>query len=131
MRIKGTHHVALITARFAELCAFYVETLGLPIVGGFPGHNIVFLGAGGTTIELIEEEVSESAAGSRGWNHLALEVDDVDAAYRELARQGVPFTSLPEDFPSEAPKLRIAFLQDPDGNLVELVQPLVTGFLAL
>ena len=35
MRILGTHHVALTTTRFERLRAFYVESLGLPVVGGF------------------------------------------------------------------------------------------------
>jgi hypothetical protein len=30
----------------------------------------------------------------------------------------------PEDFPPEAPTMRIAFFQDPDGNLLELIRPL-------
>jgi catechol 2,3-dioxygenase-like lactoylglutathione lyase family enzyme len=126
MRILSTHHVALTTRDFARLRAFYVETLGLPVMGAFAGHNIVFLAAGNTTIELIEEERpangSDRADGT-GWDHLALEVEDVDAAYAELAARGVPFTVAPEDFPPEAPALRIAFFCDPDGNLVELVQP--------
>jgi hypothetical protein len=33
--------------------------------------------------------------------------------------------SPPEDFAPDSPSLRIAFLRDPDGNLLELVQPLV------
>jgi len=127
MRILSTHHVALTTRDFARLRAFYAETLGLPVVGAFAGYNIVFLAAGSTTIELIEEEPPADGADGAdraGWNHLALEVEDVDAAYAELAARGVFFTVVPEDFPPEAPALRIAFLRDPDGNLVELVQPL-------
>ena len=130
MRILSTHHVALITRDFARLRSFYVETLGLAVVGAFAGYLIVFLAAGSTTIELIEEEwpgsVADGVDGAdrAGWNHLALEVEDVDAAYAELAARGIPFTVAPEDFPPEAPALRIAFLRDPDGNLVELVQPL-------
>jgi len=124
MRILSTHHVALTTRDFERLRAFYAQTLGLPLVGAFAGYNIVFLAAGSTTIELIEEEGPADGADRAGWNHLALEVEDVDAAYAELAAHGVPFTVLPEDFPPEAPALRIAFFTDPDGNLVELVQPL-------
>lgn len=136
MRILGAHHVALTTPHFERLRAFYVETLGLRVVGGFAGYHIIFLAAGATTIELIEErQAADQAAGQSaaraedgsargGWDHLALEVDDVDAAYAELAARGVPFTVAPEDFPPEAPALRIAFLCDPDGNLVELLQPL-------
>ncbi len=132
MHIRGAHHVALLTSRFDELRAFYVETLGLPVIGGFAGYNIIFLDAGGVAIELIEEEHEEEREGtrgkSRGWDHLALEVDDVDAAYAELAARGVPFASPPEDFPPGAPSMRIAFLTDPDGNLVELAQPLGTRY---
>lgn len=128
MRIRGTHHVALVTARFDELLRFYVEVLEMPVVGGFPDHRILFLDAGGTRIELLAEDEAEERAPTTfrtpGWNHLALEVEDVDAAYAELAARGVPFASEPEDFPPEAPALRIAFLRDPDGNLVELLQSL-------
>ena len=46
------HHVAISTAHFDRLRAFYVETLGLPAVGGFPEHQILFLDAGGLTLEL-------------------------------------------------------------------------------
>jgi len=35
MRILGTHHLALTTSRFELLRRFYVEQLGLEVVGGF------------------------------------------------------------------------------------------------
>jgi hypothetical protein len=49
--------------------------------------------------------------------------------------RGVDGHSPPEDFPAEElaaqrPRLRIAFLRDPDGNLLELVQPLSSGSAA-
>src|SRR5690606_34788908 len=53
MHIVGTHHIALKTANYDAMRTFYTETLGLPVVGGFPGGNIVFLSLGDTTIELI------------------------------------------------------------------------------
>jgi glyoxylase I family protein len=136
MRIIRTHHVAITTSRLALLRAFYVELLGLPVVGGFPDHDIVFLDAGGTTIELIGEQPSAAAgdgtgtngrAGRLGWHHLALQVDDADAAYAELVAAGVAPHSAPESFPPANATLRIAFLRDPDGNLLELVQPLSTA----
>jgi catechol 2,3-dioxygenase-like lactoylglutathione lyase family enzyme len=128
MRILGTHHIALVTRHFERLRTFYAETLGLPVIGGFAGHGIVFLAAGSTAIELIEDEGhagdADKEAKTGGWDHLALEVADVDAAHTELASRGVPFAVPPEDFPPASPAMRIAFLRDPDGNLVELVQPL-------
>jgi glyoxylase I family protein len=133
VQIIGTHHVAITTGRFARLRAFYVETLGLPVVGCILGQEIVFIGAGSTAIELIgvDHPDSTNAHGTgadrptrQGWHHLAWEVADVDAVYAELTARGVPTHSPPEDFPPDTPLMRIAFLRDPDGNLLELIQPL-------
>ncbi|HMP39096.1 MAG TPA: VOC family protein, partial [Roseiflexaceae bacterium] len=54
----------------------------------------------------------------------ALEVEDTDAAYAELVAQGVPFHIEPRSVPPEAPVVRLAFFTDPDGNQVELFQPI-------
>jgi catechol 2,3-dioxygenase-like lactoylglutathione lyase family enzyme len=124
MRIVGVHHVAIVTPDIERLRAFYVETLGFPVVGGFPGHGIVFIAAEGVTIEVIEEERPASERRRPGWDHLAWEVEDVDAAYAALKARGVPFHAPPEDFPPEAPTVRLVFFADPDGNALELLQPL-------
>lgn len=124
MHILSTHHVAISTPNFTRLRDFYVETLGLSVVGGFPGHDILFIEAGGTTIELIGEESGGDRESGRGWHHLAWEVEDVDATYAELSARGIDFRVTPEGFPDEAPTMRIAFFEDPDGNLLELIQPL-------
>jgi glyoxylase I family protein len=129
MHIVGTHHIAITTGRFERLRAFYAETLGLPIVGGFPDHDIIFIQAGNTTIELIGEDGlsapdADDRAQRRGWHHLAFEVDDVDAVFAGLIAHGVEPHSPPESFPPDAPTMRIAFLHDPDGNLLELIRPL-------
>jgi catechol 2,3-dioxygenase-like lactoylglutathione lyase family enzyme len=123
LQILATHHIALSTAHFARLREFYTETLGLPVLGGFPEHHILFLGAGTTAIELIEEP-AETRVGTGGWAHIALEVADVDAAYATLSARGVPFHIPPEDFPPDVPAVRIAFCKDPDGNVIELLQSL-------
>lgn len=122
LHILATHHIALSTAHFARLRAFYTETLGLPVLGGFPEQQILFLDAGTTAIELIEEAEADRPIHAGGWVHLALEVADVDAAYAVLLGRGVPFHALPEDFPRDAPAVRIAFCTDPDGNVIELLQ---------
>jgi lactoylglutathione lyase len=123
LKIRDTHHVALYSTNYAALRAFYTEVLGLEEVGRFPNRNIVFLQVGGTTIELVEQSESE-AAGKLGWAHFAFEVEDCDAACAELKARGISFHVEPKDFPPEAPSVRIAFFRDPDGNELELVQPL-------
>lgn len=129
MQITGTHHVAIYTANFERLRDFYVTTLGLPVRVAVEGYNIVFVDAGTTTIEIEEETNGQPTEGS--WRHLALEVADADAAYRELAAQGVLFHMTPADFPAVAPKARIAFFRDPDGNELELFQPLGSQYSVL
>jgi len=114
----------LLTANFERIRAFYVDVLGFPVLGAFPEHNIVFVEAGSTTIEIVADAGAPPAPDAGGWNHLALEVEDVDAAFAELSAQGIHFHVPPESFPEENPSLRIAFFRDPDGNVLELVQPL-------
>ena len=127
MEIVGSHHVALLTARFDLLRAFYGETLGLEEIGGYPERGIVFFRIGTIGIELIANEQAQS--GQRGgWGHVALEVVDVDATVTELQRRGVAFHVLPKDFPDDAPDARIAFFRDPDGNELQLVQRLTPGY---
>ena len=124
MEFLHAHHIAIYTARFERLREFYTRTLGLAEVGGFEGYNIIFLAAGGVTIELIEHNAADDTRGELGWNHLALEVADIDAAHAALAARGVWFDEPPYDFPAGAPRARIAFFKDPDGNVLELIQPL-------
>ena len=128
--ILGTHHIALATANFARLRDFYTETLGLPILGGFPGENLIFIGAGAAAIELSEEALPLRSPSTGGWAHLALEVADLDATHAALAARGVPFHVLPEPYPPFAPLMRIAFCTDPDGNVIELIQPLGKRYAA-
>jgi catechol 2,3-dioxygenase-like lactoylglutathione lyase family enzyme len=127
MRILSTHHVSLSTPDIARLRAFYGDTLGLPIVGEFAKHRIDFFDVGGVAIEIEQVDPSSPGAGRTGWNHVAWEVADVDATYAELSARGVLFHVPPEDFPPGAPSMRIAFFADPDGNVVELIQPLASG----
>ncbi|MBC8076938.1 MAG: VOC family protein [Chloroflexales bacterium] len=127
MQITGTHHVALFTRNFAGLREFYTETLGLAVVGGFPGGTIIFLDAGSTTIELIDRSApggDPAQPNALGWAHFAFEVPDVDAAYAELSAKGVAFHVLPKHAPDTNPSVRLAFFKDPDGNQLELFQPL-------
>jgi len=51
---------------------------------------------------------------------VALSADDVDAEWARLKAAGVEFVEDPTDYGT----LRIATLKDPDGNLLQLLQPL-------
>ena len=133
MNISGTHHVAIVTRDLAPLGHFYVDVLGLSVVGSIQRSdvNILFIGAGDTAIELVENANVDKAQGSgSGWAHIALEVADLVAAHAELLEQGIVFHIPPRDFPAQQPVMRLAFCKDPDGNDVELVQPLGPRYAA-
>ncbi len=128
MQITGTHHVAFTTPNFARLCDFYINTLGLRQLGKFDGKNIVFVDAGSTTIEIIEREEPVAEKQRIGWVHFAFEVADIDAVYKELTGKGIAFHIEPKLFPETNPAVKLAFFKDPDGNELELVQPLKTRY---
>jgi catechol 2,3-dioxygenase-like lactoylglutathione lyase family enzyme len=122
--LGAVHHVGLVTGQLDHMRRFYTEALGLAEVRGFPEHDVVFLAAGGVLIELVGQGDASVRTQRTGWHHLAWSVDDVDATFIRLIERGAAVHSSPEPFPPETPEFRIAFLRDPDGNLLELVQRL-------
>jgi catechol 2,3-dioxygenase-like lactoylglutathione lyase family enzyme len=119
MNLVGTHHVALFTNNFAALEQFYTQTLGFPVTKRWDDVNIIFINVGSTTIELIGRDNRTGRVPNQyGFDHLALHVEDVDAAYAELSAAGIKFNGEPKSFQD----VRIVFFNDPDGNLLELVE---------
>lgn len=133
MHVLDTHHVALLTANFERLRDSYVKTLKLSVIGGFVEDCIVFIAAGGVAIELEQAAEADGSGplANRGWRHVALEVANVDAVYRELAERGVAFDLPPVNFPEHAPRAGIEFFQDLDGNRLEVIQPLGAHYAPL
>ena len=110
-----SHHIAVKSRDVAAAKAFYTDVLGFDIVGQIPGSEIYFIDIGGTTIELMGGE-GETEAPKTGIVHMAYWVEDVDATYEELVAQGVHFTVEPKTVKD----IRLAFFNDPDGNVLEL-----------
>jgi glyoxylase I family protein len=121
MQLTGTHHVALLTRNFAEMEHFYSQTLGFPITRRWDDVTIIFIDVGSTTIELIGRETAPLPNSEPGaFNHLALQVANLDEAYAELVAKDVKIKTEPRNFKD----VRICFFYDPDGNSLELVQEL-------
>jgi catechol 2,3-dioxygenase-like lactoylglutathione lyase family enzyme len=122
MAITGTHHVALKAKDFTTLRGFYRNTLGLQEVGAFDGNNIVFFAIGDTTIELIDA-APDGPTGA--FAHLALEVDDITEMVAALEQTGISFHVPVRAIENAAGETVawIAFFRDPEGNELELFQP--------
>jgi catechol 2,3-dioxygenase-like lactoylglutathione lyase family enzyme len=118
------HHIAIYTRDFARLEAFYTQVLGFPVVRRWDAVGIVFVDAGGLWIELTRQDAPDDGTQPRaldqgvGINHLALQVAHVDQAFLQLAGMGVPVLAAPADYQN----VRAAFLADPDGNVLELIE---------
>src|SRR5215212_5665922 len=118
------HHIAIYTRDLARLEAFYTQVLGFPVVRRWDAAGIVFVDAGGLWIELTRQDAPDDGSHPRGLdqgvgiNHVAMQVDDVDLAFQQLADQGVRMLAAPADYEN----VRVAFLADPDGNVLELIE---------
>jgi methylmalonyl-CoA/ethylmalonyl-CoA epimerase len=133
VRIKRVNHLGIIVEDLEEAVQSFTERLGLTLDHIEPYGDeleIAFLPCGDTLVELIEPRTD---AGSNadylkengpGIQHVAFEVDDLEAALAELAERGVrPLGDAP--MPG-AGGTRIAFLEPQafGGILVELCEPL-------
>jgi glyoxylase I family protein len=129
--LKGFDHIGLTCSNLEKSVAFYSGLLGAKEVqrGRNPaGVELVYLDTGAGILELfsppgsVDTPAPEPPRNRAGFRHLALTVDDLDAAYRKLQEAGVVFTE-----PPTAPRVarlfrKVAFCLDPDGIPVELVE---------
>jgi len=121
------HHVHIICKNLEQMISFFSEALNAELVARkkFGTADGASFDLQGTTINLRvaredEEVLGDASQSSFGYDHLGLEVDDVDAAYRDLTQRGYLFFMAPKDIP----KLRIAFFRGPEDIIIELVQKL-------
>ena len=119
------HHVHLICKDLEGMINFFVEALGAALIARkkFGTADGASLDLQGTTVNLRvaredEEMVGDASQDSFGYDHLGLQVEDVDAAYRDLKQRGFTFFMEPKDIPD----LRIAFFRGPEDITIELVQ---------
>jgi catechol 2,3-dioxygenase-like lactoylglutathione lyase family enzyme len=133
--VARSHHVGLSVADLDEQQRWYQQALGLSeVVERFElpephVRTVVLRAPNGLRVELIEREGSRAqtfsdpleAALTQGFGHWALEVQDLDAVFGALSAAGAEPVSAPA--PAVQPGARFAYVRDPEGNLLELIQP--------
>lgn len=123
-------HIELLTAAPQRIVAFYTGVLGfaererkhIPQTPSGP-LDLIYLELGGTTIEVMCYSQAQAIPARSpelrlGWQCLALEVEDMDAAVAALQARGVETTW----GPLKRPDYARAEIRDPDGNPIELRQ---------
>jgi len=133
------HHVGITVDDLDRATAFYRDVLDLPVVAEFEVSGTAFetgvgiaaasarfvhLDGGSIRVELVEyeptgDERSTPQLNDAGATHLGLETDDLDAVYEALP-DAVETLSPPQ---TTATGTRILFVRDPEGNLIELLEP--------
>ena len=107
---------------------FYTEVLGMRLLrrSDFPDgkFTLAFVGyqdeTAGAVLELTYNWGEVKYEIGTGYGHVALEVDDAHAACDEIRRRGGVVTR--EAGPMKHGSTVIAFVQDPDGYKIELIQ---------
>lgn len=109
---------------------FYSRHLGMRLLRrkDFPGgrFTLAFLGYGdegaNTVIELTHNWDHEGSYEiGTGFGHIAIATSDIHGLCERLAGDGVPLPRPPG--PMKHGTTEIAFIEDPDGYKVELIQP--------
>lgn len=117
----GLEHAAIASPDPERLAQWYVEHLGFRINYQSASSRTTFVrAANGSMIEMIASAGGRSPQTLKdpGLRHLAILVDDFDAALAKLKAQGVQFVGEP----TESKGNRVVFFTDLDGNFLHLLQ---------
>ena len=115
---KGLEHTAIASPDPQKLAQWYVDHLDFRINFTYDGNYFV-RAADGSMLEIIPSEGSAAPQKMKdpGIRHLAIQVDDFDAAHAKLKQLGVKFVTEPYATQGN----RLVFFADGDGNFLHLI----------
>ena len=122
--------IRLLTNNFPAMVRFYRDVLGLRAdwEGESGDYASFIVPDGGSLVAVLRRDALDEAIGPAETRPVGdravvvFDVPDVDTMVASLWQRGAVVASPPTDQPRWG--LRVGHVRDPDGNLVELVQPL-------
>ncbi len=142
MTILAIRHTGIVVSDMQRSLHFYRDLLGLEVWADFTDDSetlqeitnvigakiwmIKLKAADGVSIELLQylshpQGLPEPRkACDVGCNHIALQVDDLDALHEKLKNEGIIFHTPPSITPDSGAK--VTYCRDPEGVIVELVE---------
>lgn len=131
--LKGLDHVVLRSADVRRLVRFYCDILGCAVEREAPEFGLTQLRAGRSLIDIVDvagpigrKGGTPPGHGGRNMDHLCLNIEPFDAemirAY--LVKRGITPGNVETRYGAEGRGPSI-YLDDPDGNTVELKGPVV------
>jgi lactoylglutathione lyase len=118
-------HTCLNVTDLDRSIGFYTNEIGLKFISRREvkqnNAEIAFLNDNDSgALELTQWRDKKTLAEGDNFDHIAFETADIDAKVEELRAHGV--TIAMEPFSLQGSSSRIAFVKDPDGNWLELIQ---------
>jgi len=118
-KLSEIGQIAVTVSDVGVALPFYRDVLGLRFLFS-PGPNLAFLAAGTVRVMLSTPQGEGTVGGN---SILYFKVDDVAAVHQDLVERGAAGERGPE-LVAKMPdhELWLAFVRDPDGNLVGLME---------
>ena len=124
-------HTSIRTSNMDRSIDFYTRLLGLKLLNRheIPQNNaeIAFLQdpeGKGASLELTlyrnQKKFIQAEYEDRIFDHLAFDIENMDATISKMRKENITITDEPFRLGPRGP--RIAFIEDPDGTLIELVE---------
>lgn len=119
-------HTMIRVADLDKSIEFYTKVLGMKVLERHENteyrYTLVFVGyeQGGTTIELTFNWDTDEYQMGTAFGHMALGVEDIYSACKEIKAAGGNVSREPG--PVLGGDTHIAFVKDPDGYAIELIQ---------
>ncbi len=127
------HHIAISVRDLEKSSSWYKEVFGFDELGTFEKEDLnvkfkhlklknlileIFQSTHSQSLPLYRKNLKDDLA-VQGVKHFGLGVADMEISYKELKKRGVEFAT---EILIGASGLRYAFLKDPDGILIELLE---------
>jgi lactoylglutathione lyase len=121
-------HTMIRVVDLKKSITFYQDVLGMKIIKqkDYPAgkFTLVFMGYGpeeeGAVIELTHNWETDSYDIGNGFGHVAIGVDDIYHCCKQAKAKGADVTREPG--PMKHGTTVIAFIKDPDGYMIELIE---------
>lgn len=120
------HHIHLICAALDEMQNFFIDILGANLVTRLKFGDAVGakLELGGVLINISVpdegEQIVKDDGTHFGYDHICLEVEDLEKTYGDLTKKGFIFLNPP----MQSGNVKKAFLKGPEDITIELLQVL-------
>lgn len=124
-------YIRLLVSNFRACFMFYKDVMGFQATYGTENDTYADFNTGSVSIALFDKLEMSKAIGTsllpgdaqaQDKVCLIFSVDNVDSACQQLKMLGIPIIVEPSDHPDWG--IRTVHLRDPEGNLIEINQPM-------